>query len=159
MVAALERVGDDVPLRVVRALPAAECERDGEPTGLEGGADESRERWGVGGLGCRAGHRGPLCAKCEPGWAVGFDGLCEQCSDEVRTRSLITIAVGGGVLVIVAAVTLAFILPRTQKRLKERRKRDEQRQGSGRRAPAPPRGSPSPPLVVSVLGRLCATVC
>ena len=86
-VVAAERVGDDAPLRFDAALPAAECERDGEPTAAcEGAADESRERWGVGGLGCRAGRREPLCAKWNGVWAVGFDGL-EQCSDEVRRRS------------------------------------------------------------------------
>ena len=87
---------------------------------LEGSADASRERWGVGGRGCRVGHRGPLCAKCEPGWAVGFDGLCEQCSDEVRTRSLTTIAVGGVVVFIAVVVILALMVPRTQKKLKRR---------------------------------------
>ena len=85
---------------------------------LEGSADASRERWGVGGRGCRVGHRGPLCAKCEPGWAVGFDGLCEQCTDEVRTRSLTTIAVGGVLFVIAVVVILALMVPRTKKKLK-----------------------------------------
>ena len=110
VVAALERVGEVYRCASYEHCPPPNASEAASRRRLEGSADASRERWGVDGRGCRVGHRGPLCAKCEPGWAIGFDGLCEQCTDEVRTRSLITIAVGGGVLVVVAAVTLALMV-------------------------------------------------
>ena len=77
-----------------------------------GGADESARTVGRGRP--RLPRRPPRAALRKEGWAVGSDGLCEQCSDEVRSAARLR-GVGGGVLVIIAAVTLAAMLPRTPK--------------------------------------------
>ena len=66
------------------------CERYGacNDTRADGGNATATLRSGINGTGCRDGHRGPLCSVCEAGWAKSYDGLCEQCTDEVRERSL-----------------------------------------------------------------------
>ena len=48
----------------------------------EGGDNVSvaAPRWGLVGLGCREGHRGPLCSGCDDRWAMGLDGFCEPCT-------------------------------------------------------------------------------
>ena len=45
----------------------------------------------------------PALSMGSDGWAMGYSELCEQCTDEVRRRSAIVIAVGGFLLLVVAA--------------------------------------------------------
>ena len=83
------------------------------------GITHTTERSGIDGLGCREGHRGPLCATCADGWASGLEGVCELCGDETRTRSAVVMA-GVGVA---ALVILAIAVPWYWFKAKQRRGR------------------------------------
>ena len=62
---------------------------------------------GVEGEGCRTGHRGPLCAACEAGWSI-YNGICEQCTEEVRGRSTAVIVVFFLVVAVAVAAAAAW---------------------------------------------------
>ena len=77
-------------------------------------------RAGVEGEGCRTGHRGPLCAACEAGWSI-YNGICEQCTEEVRGRSIAVIVV---FFLIVAVAVAAAAAWKVRTMLKQRKEAD-----------------------------------
>ena len=80
------------------------------------------ERSGTDGLGCRVGHRGPLCVVCADGWAAGYDGLCESCVEETRSRSIGVLFAGGVVALAAAALTVLWYWSRAKKRTAKKRR-------------------------------------
>jgi hypothetical protein len=81
-------------------------------------------RAGVQGQGCLVGHRGPKCAVCDEGWALGPTGLCDECTTEVRDRSIgVIIGVSVGILLIIAVVCLVLSLGLRKSRGKDAKER------------------------------------
>ena len=72
---------------------------------LNGTCPGAAERASIEGLGCRAGHTGPLCAACESNWSW-FNGVCEPCVASTETRSF-AILISFLVLVATAAIAAA----------------------------------------------------
>ena len=87
---------------------------------LYGTCPNSTVRAGVEGEGCRTGHRGPLCAACEAGWSM-YNGICEQCTEEVRGRSIAVIVVFFLVVAVAVAVAAAW---KVRTMLKQRKQAD-----------------------------------
>ena len=87
---------------------------------LYGTCPNSTVRAGVEGEGCRTGHRGPLCAACEAGWSI-YNGICEQCTEEVRGRSIAVIVVFFLVVAVAVAAAAAW---KVRTMLKQRKQAD-----------------------------------